>query len=103
MKHRITVSPRAAELEDLAKSKDVAIYCVVRVADRPAETIHPALRRRNQRATCDNCGEQCWYDPVHAIPGLRILCTHCLPPEFDVHLTSEQIAEMRKTFGSGTT
>jgi hypothetical protein len=97
----VTVQPRAAALASLAEAGDEpVVYGVVRCIDLPAAAIREPIRSRNRRTPCDNCHEICWYDPEHAIPGLRVLCNHCRPAIAEYYMTAEQLAEIRKIHGA---
>jgi len=97
----VTVQTRAAALASMTEAGgEPWVYGVVRCVDRPIHTIPEPLRSRNIRTPCDNCHELCWYDPVHAIPGLRVLCSHCQPADVDPHITAEQRDELRRMYGN---
>jgi hypothetical protein len=95
----VTVQTRAAAMASMSEAGgEPWIYGVIRCAERPAWTIPEPLRSRNIRTPCDGCRELCWYDPVHAIPGLRVLCNHCRPVDVDAHMTAEQLNEIRRMY-----
>lgn len=78
----------------------VAQMVVTRCADIPSYLIPEPFRSRNRIVGCDECREMCWYDPVHAIPGLRIVCSRCAPEDLEIHTTDEQVAEIRRAAGA---
>ncbi len=55
-------------------------YMVMRVEDCNQALLPPALRRRNLRTPCEECGSLCVYDPLTmpASASIRIVCTQCL-------------------------
>lgn len=93
---RVNVETREEKLATLGEPGLPVICQVVRCVDLPAAAIPEPFRSRNRRTPCDNCREICWYDPVHAIPGLRILCSHCAPKAAEYHATVEQLTEIFK-------
>lgn len=95
----VTVQTRDAALASMAEAGEPWVYVVIRCADRPAATIPEPLRSRNTCTPCDSCRELCWYDPVHALPGLRVLCNHCSPAAAQVYITAEQRDELRQLYG----
>lgn len=92
------VGSRDEVLEAMATADDrPAIYGVSRCTDLRAVDIPEPFRSRNITTPCDNCREICWYDPKYAIPGLRVLCTYCIPPGCEGFAQEEQVAAMRRS------
>lgn len=95
----IDVQPRMNLLGEIAESDQPLIIAVSRCVDLPRHEVPEPFRSRNVQTPCDNCREICWLDPKHAIPGVRISCMHCLPPEYEIAASTEQVAEVRSVMG----
>lgn len=93
----VRVNSRAEMLQQLADGERV-IFGVTRCADLPAAGIPEPIRSRNRYTSCDGCSELCWYDPMYAVPGVTVLCLHCLPAGYRINTVEEQVGELRRLF-----
>lgn len=85
----------------LASPDGPRIMIVARCADVPRRSIPEPIRSRNRRSRCERCEQLCWYDPEHAVPGMRLLCSHCAPAQVVAVASEALVTELRRVVGDG--